>query len=81
MYGLLVPGRLSLPSHRAEYMDLIKHMLQSTYSERGRAWTGKIVEKTLSVLTALYLEEMHMLNKPDRESEGEWILTASVLTV
>jgi proteasome activator subunit 4 len=71
LYGLLVPGRLDLPTHRAEYMDLIKNLLQHTYSERGWAWTGKIVEKTLSVLTALYLEEMHMLNKPDRESQGK----------
>ncbi|WOO84927.1 Autophagy-related protein 22 [Vanrija pseudolonga] len=69
MYGLLVPGRISLPKHRAEYVDLLKSMIRGTYSERGWAWTGKIVEKTLSCLTALYVEEMHLLNKPDRESE------------
>lgn len=69
LYGFLVPGRISLTAHRAEYMDLIKTMLRCTYSERGWAWTGKIVEKTLSCLSALYLKEMHLLNKPDRESE------------
>ncbi|BEI84863.1 hypothetical protein CcaverHIS002_0502640 [Cutaneotrichosporon cavernicola] len=69
LYGLLVPGRLNLPKHRADYIDLLKVMLKNTYSERGWAWTGKIVEKTLSCLTALYLEEMNLLSKPDRDSD------------
>lgn len=69
LYGLLVPGRLNLPKYRTEYMELLRTMLQHTYSERGWAWAGNIIEKTLSCLTALYLEEMNLLNAADRDSE------------
>lgn len=69
LYGLLVPGRLNLPTHRKEYMELLRTMLQHTYSERGWAWAGNIVEKTLSCLTALYLQEMKFLNPTEYASE------------
>lgn len=52
-------------------MDLLRTMVHSTYSERGWRWTGKVIEKTLSCLTAHYLTEMHFLNKEDREGQGE----------
>ncbi|KAL7421289.1 Proteasome activator BLM10 [Cryptotrichosporon argae] len=71
LHGLLVPGRivLSEPAHRFAYVELLRTMIHSTYSERGWAWTGKIIEKSTSCLTSLYLEEMKPLNIADRESE------------
>jgi len=46
-------------------------MIGSTYSERGWAWTGKIVEKSVSCLTSIYFTEMRMLSPEDWTSEGE----------
>lgn len=69
LYGLLVPGRLQFDNYREDYLDLLRVMLQHTYSERGWRWASKVVEKTLSCLTATYPEEMHLLNRPDRESD------------
>lgn len=45
-------------------------MIEGTLSERGWAWTGKIVEKSVSCLTSLYYADMRMLNEEDYGSEG-----------
>jgi proteasome activator subunit 4 len=47
-------------------------MIDSTYSERGWHWTGKIVEKSISCLTSIYFAEMSMLES-ERDSDGELI--------
>lgn len=50
-------------------------MIDSTLSERGWAWTGKLVEKSVSCLASVYFSEMRMVNEEDHESEGEAHLT------
>lgn len=45
-------------------------MIDSTHSERGWHWTGKLVEKSISCLTSIYFAEMSMLES-ERDSEGE----------
>lgn len=45
-------------------------MIDSTYSERGWHWTGKIVEKSISCLTSIYFAEMSMLES-ERDSDGK----------
>jgi proteasome activator subunit 4 len=63
--------QLSDGVHRAQYVELLRLMIGSTHSERGWAWTGKIVEKSVSCLTSIYFTEMRMLNPEDYGSEGE----------
>jgi proteasome activator subunit 4 len=46
--------------------------MESTYSERGWAWAGKIYEKSISCLTSVFFSDTRMLNKDDWESEGEY---------
>lgn len=45
-------------------------MIDSTHSERGWHWTGKLVEKSISCLTSIYFAEMSMLDS-ERDSEGQ----------
>jgi proteasome activator subunit 4 len=84
LYGMLVPGRLNVGSlcvsfahsqlsqseHRNSYIDLLQVMVDSTYSERGYVWTGKILEKSMTCLVALYFTEMSMIPPKLRETEG-----------
>ncbi|ORY33092.1 putative membrane protein [Naematelia encephala] len=71
LYGTLIPGRVNLsePSIRRQYVELVEAMIDSTFSERGWAWTGKIIEKSVSCLTSLYFREMRMLNKDEFNSK------------
>lgn len=64
-------SQLSDDGHRADYIDLLRVMISSTHSERGWAWTGKIIEKSVSCLTSIYFTEMRMLNGEDYNSDGE----------
>jgi len=48
-------------------------MISSTYSERGWAWTGKLIEKSVSCLTSIYFKEMRMLSPDDFASDGEFL--------
>jgi proteasome activator subunit 4 len=43
-------------------------MIDSTFSERGWHWTGKLVEKSVSCLTSIHFAEMSILE--ERDSEG-----------
>ena len=45
-------------------------MVDSTYSERGYVWTGKILEKSMTCLVALYFTEMSMIPEATRKTEG-----------
>jgi len=49
-------------------------MIDSTFSERGWAWTGKIIEKSVSCLTSVYFTEMRMVNNDDYQNEGSHLL-------
>ncbi|KAK8843981.1 hypothetical protein IAR55_006774 [Kwoniella newhampshirensis] len=71
MIGMLIPGRVMLSEKetRQQYIDLLKTMIDSTFSERGWQWTGKIVEKSVSSLTSIYFKEMRMLNDDVIKSE------------
>ncbi|OCF42973.1 proteasome activator subunit 4 [Kwoniella heveanensis CBS 569] len=70
LIGMLIPGRIKVkPTIKDDYFELLKFMIDSTQSERGWAWTGKIIEKSISSLTSIYFEEMRMLNKEVLESE------------
>jgi len=86
LYGMLIPGRvivsvqylifadksqLSETEYRADYVELLNAMIESTLSERGWAWTGKITEKSVSCLTSIYFTEMRMVNNDDYDSEGD----------
>ena len=51
-------------------------MIESTLSERGWAWTGKLIAKSVSCLTSIYFTEMRMVNQADYVSEGEWYIPA-----
>jgi proteasome activator subunit 4 len=70
---MLIPGRVVLSGEetKADFVDLLKAMVDSAFSERGWAWTGKLLEKSVSVLTSISYSEMRMLNKEDYASEGE----------
>lgn len=46
-------------------------MIESTFSERGWVWTGKVVEKSITCLTTTYLVDARMVDTAVRESEGE----------
>lgn len=46
-------------------------MVDSTYSERGYSWTGKIVEKSMNCLVSLYFAEMSMVNQDVKVSQGK----------
>ena len=46
-------------------------MIGSTYSERGWNFTGRIIEKTMTCLTAVYFKDLHMVNSDEYASEGE----------
>ncbi|WVQ73567.1 hypothetical protein IAR50_003145 [Cryptococcus sp. DSM 104548] len=70
LIGCLIPGRtrLSDPSIKDSFLELLRIMIDSCLSERGYAWTGKILEKTVSSLTSVYYSEMKMLNVDTIES-------------
>lgn len=71
--GLLIPGRVTLssPEIHPQIMDLLRTMVQHTFNERGYHWTGRIMEASLSCLTAIKPQEIGMLNPSEMESEGE----------
>jgi proteasome activator subunit 4 len=46
-------------------------MVESTFSERGWVWTGKLIEKTVSCLGAMGGTDARMVNTDVRQSEGE----------
>jgi proteasome activator subunit 4 len=73
LYGMLVPGRLNLskPESRSSYIELLQVMVESTYSERGYVWTGKILEKSMTCLVALYFTEMSMVTEKTKKSDGK----------
>lgn len=62
--------QLSEAQYRINYVDLLKVMIESTFSERGWVWTGKLIEKSVSCLTSIYFTEMRMVNEDEYESEG-----------
>nr|ODN78210.1 proteasome activator subunit 4 [Cryptococcus depauperatus CBS 7841] len=64
LVGCLIPGRVKLsdPAFKNDYIDLLRTMVDNTFSERGWAWTGKILEKTISSLTSIYFREMKFLS-------------------
>lgn len=45
-------------------------MVDSTYSERGWWWTGRILEKSMSCLISIYFKDMRMVPEKLRKSEG-----------
>ncbi|WWD21364.1 hypothetical protein CI109_105848 [Kwoniella shandongensis] len=71
LIGMLIPGRVILSDKeiRGQYIELLKIMIDSTLSERGWQWTGKIIEKSVSSLTSIYFKEMRMLNEEIIQSE------------
>lgn len=52
-------------------------MVDSTYSERGYVWTGKILEKSMTCLVALYFTEMSMIPEATRQTEGTSLMFVS----
>ncbi|WVQ63803.1 uncharacterized protein L199_001958 [Kwoniella botswanensis] len=71
LIGMLIPGRITLsdPKIKDQYMELLRIMIDSTLSERGWQWTGKIVEKSVSSLTSIYFKDMRGLNDDVYQSE------------
>ena len=45
-------------------------MVDSTFSERGWWWTGRILEKSMSCLISIYFKDMRMVPEKLRKSEG-----------
>nr|XP_019049698.1 proteasome activator subunit 4 [Kwoniella bestiolae CBS 10118]OCF28628.1 proteasome activator subunit 4 [Kwoniella bestiolae CBS 10118] len=71
LIGMLIPGRITLsdPEIRGQYIELLRVMIDSTLSERGWQWTGKIIEKSVSSLTSIYFKDMRGLNDDVCQSE------------
>ena len=61
--------QLSSDQWRNDYLELLRLLIDSTYTERGWIWTGKLVEKSVSCLTSIYFKEMSML-ETERDSDG-----------
>jgi proteasome activator subunit 4 len=53
-------------------------MVDSTYSERGYNWTGKIVEKSMSTLVSLQYNKLGMVNQDIKTSNGMCHVALSV---
>lgn len=64
-------GQLSKSEYRTSYIELLQVMVDSTYSERGYVWTGKILEKSMTSLVSLYFAEMSMIPPKLRATEGK----------
>jgi proteasome activator subunit 4 len=60
---------LSADKWRQDYLELLRLLIDSTFTERGWHWTGKLVEKSVSCLTSIYFREMSML-EVERDGEG-----------
>ncbi|ORX39177.1 putative membrane protein [Kockovaella imperatae] len=69
LLGMLMPGRVDLTEYREEFVELLQVMIDSTYSERGWTWTGKIVEKSMSCLASIYHRELRMVNPDELKSD------------
>ena len=71
LLGTLMPGRIELsgPEYKDEYVSLLQTMIESTYSERGWVWTGKILEKSMSCLVAIYHRDLRMVNPEEFTSD------------
>nr|XP_018259276.1 proteasome activator subunit 4 [Kwoniella dejecticola CBS 10117]OBR81434.1 proteasome activator subunit 4 [Kwoniella dejecticola CBS 10117] len=71
LIGMLIPGRVILSDKeiRAQYIELLKIMIDSALSERGWQWTGKIIEKSVSSLTSIYFRDMRALNDDVYQSQ------------
>ncbi|EIW66071.1 hypothetical protein TREMEDRAFT_35609 [Tremella mesenterica DSM 1558] len=69
--GLLIPGHIELsdPAYRSQILELLRAMVQSTFSERGYSWTGKLIESCMICLTAIKTEEVGMLNRDEVQSD------------
>ena len=71
LIGVLMPGRVDLTDYKDEFVSLLRVMIDSTNSERGWVWTGKILEKATSCLASVYHRELRMVNPDEYTSKGE----------
>ncbi|WRT69165.1 uncharacterized protein IL334_006149 [Kwoniella shivajii] len=71
LIGMLIPGRLRLsdPAIRSSFVELLDIMVDSTLSERGWQWTGRIIEKTMSSLVSIYFKDMRGWNDDVYQSD------------
>lgn len=53
-------------------------MVDSTFSERGWWWTGRILERSMSCLISIYFKDMRMIPAGLRDSEGASLHKASL---
>lgn len=63
--------QLSSPEFRAQYIELLQLMVNSTFSERGWWWTGRILEKSMSCLISIYFKDMRMVPEHVHNTAGE----------